>query len=250
MLFLKQSRKYARKFPRQLLLIDVIRNIICAVRFFWFVKICRNLQILDPLPAGASKNTVLHNIKGLKDFAVPRSHNLIRPLVAVHLVRDEQWKKKVLTVGPRAEGEIFNLIAYGFSRRNIRGLDLISYSPFVDLGDMHAMPYPNSSFDVIILGWVIAYSEDRERVAQEILRVAKDGAIVAVGVSHNPLSNEEIENQLGYLPGASKRIVNTDQILELFGTAVNYVYFSQDADGKLSHKVTGIISIFSISKQK
>ncbi len=37
---------------------------------------------------------------------------------------------------------------------NIRGLDLFSCSPRIDVGDMHDMRYADNSFDVIFLGWV------------------------------------------------------------------------------------------------
>ena len=40
-------------------------------------------------------------------------------------------------IGPRNEAEIFMLWSYGFKLENIVGLDLISYSPLIDLGDMY-----------------------------------------------------------------------------------------------------------------
>lgn len=234
--------------PRQMLTVDFARYLICLVRYLWFVKLCRRLRVLEPLPAGVSKNTVMHNLKGLRDLAVARSHQIIRPLSTIDRVRHGRSRHKVLLIGPRSEGEIFNLIGHGFSRHNVRGLDLISYSPFVDVGDMHAMPYETSTMDIIVLGWVIAYSEARDQVAREVLRVAKNGAVIAIGVSHNPRSNDEIENDLGYLPGAPNRIDSTAAILSLFGNSVRCVYFSQDVDPDLAQRVCSIISIFSITK--
>ena len=53
-------------------------------------------------------------------------------------------------------------MSYGISRKNISAIDLISYSPWIDLGDMHNLPYKDNSFDIIICGWVIAYSNKKE----------------------------------------------------------------------------------------
>ena len=42
------------------------------------------------------------------------------------------------------------LTSAGFDPANIRGLDLISYSSMVDVGDMHDLPYEDDSFDIVI----------------------------------------------------------------------------------------------------
>jgi hypothetical protein len=76
---------------------------------------------------------------------------------------------------------------------------------------------------------VLAYSEERERAAQEILRVARPGATVAIGVEWNPRSDEEIRLEAGYHPGSSERVTSTDEILALFGPAVESVLVRQDA---------------------
>lgn len=246
MYVLARSGQLAKKLPRQLLIVDLIRYLVCVFRHFWLVTLFNRLRTLDPLPEGVGKNTVMHNLRGVKDLSVPRSHRIIRPLVAIDRVRDQQKKKKVLTIGPRAEGELYNLVGYGFAKKNIRGLDLITYSPFVDLGDMHAMPYPDSSMDVIILGWVLTYSNDNEQAAREVLRVAKDGAVIAIGVSREIRSKEELQDKMGYLAGAERKIDNTEDILALFGNSVWNVYFRQDAE--IEDKVSGVIAIFSVRK--
>ncbi len=117
------------------------------------------------------------------DLHAERSLRLIWPLAALAAGdRIDLREQKVLSVGPRTEGEIFNLVAHGFRLRNIIGLDLITYSPRVHLGDMHAMPFPNASFDVALLGWVISYSDRKSAAAAEVARVVKPGGLVAIGV--------------------------------------------------------------------
>jgi len=60
-------------------------------------------------------------------------------------------------------------------RKNIRGLDLISYSPWVDLGDMHAMPYEDDTWDITLVSMVLTYSENPRKVVDEVVRVTKSG---------------------------------------------------------------------------
>lgn len=142
------------------------------------------------------------------------------------------------------------MIAYGFKKNNIRGLDLISYSPLIDLGDMHAMPYDDSSVDIIIAGWVLAYSEDRQAAAKEIIRVTKDGGIVALGASYNPKSDDEIIAAGGYVAGSAARITSVDSMIDLFAPAIEHMYFKQHNEIRLADKVTNMMCIFSIKKRE
>ncbi len=86
---------------------------------------------------------------------------------------------KVLIVGPRTEDDIFLSKALGFA--DTRGLDLFSYSPLIELGDMHNLPYEAASFDVIVLGWVIAYSGDPQLALEQCKRVLRPGGFLAIG---------------------------------------------------------------------
>ena len=192
-----------------------------------------------------SENTVWHNMKGLSDLAVARSLSLIRPLSVIESLNSDS---DILSIGPRTEGEILNLMAHGFKPDKVKGLDLISYSPWIELGDMHNIPYEDNSFDAVVLGWVIAYSEDRYKAAAEVIRICRNGGIVAVGVEYRANSNEEIIKQIGYKPGSLNKINNTEEILEYFGESVDYIYFRHDALPVAKDKPTSLITIFSIKK--
>jgi SAM-dependent methyltransferase len=188
----------------------------------------------------------MHNLRGITDLAVKRSQNLIFPTVIIDKVVKNLENASVLTIGPRAEGEIYNLIGHGFSAKNIQGLDLISYSPYVKLGDMHSMSFAENSFDVIFSGWVMAYSNDRQKAASEMLRVAQNGAVIAIGCSYNPLTEEELLKQNGYLTGTDNRILSIEHILSLFGDNIDKIYFKQDVEDKT--QFCDLIAIFSIKK--
>jgi SAM-dependent methyltransferase len=176
-------------------------------------------------------------------LAVNRSHHLVRPLSVIETLPVDA---RILSVGPRSEGELFNLAAHGFLWRRITGLDLISYSPRVLLGDMHAMPFPDGEFDAVVLGWVIAYSEEPVRAAREVLRVIRPGGIVAVGVEYSPLSQEEELRSYGYLPGARTRISSCDAILGFFGDSVDNVYVKHGVAQTDRDRVGSLSVVFSV----
>ena len=69
-------------------------------------------------------------------------------------------------------------MAAGFNPSRIKALDLFSYSPYVDIGDMHNMPYPDNSFDVVFVGWVLSYSKGPAGGGRGYLRVTKPGGII------------------------------------------------------------------------
>lgn len=230
---------------RQLLLVDSIRSYLAWLRFFYFVKIKNQLKTYEDEKTEIAENTIWHNLKNLSDLAVSRSLKLIRPLSVIEVLNPES---KILSIGPRTEGELLNLVAHGFAWNNIRGLDLISYSPRVDLGDMHQMPYEDNTWDAICMGWVLAYSDDPVQACKEVIRVAKPGAIVAIGVEYNPLTNEQILEQYGYLAGSAKRISSVSQILSFFCEGVDRVYFSHDVTPERHDEVGSLCAIFSIKK--
>lgn len=234
-------------FPRELLRTKLVRFIIAGVRYVWFVLILRRLRTVSGSD-GVARSTIKHNLRGMLDLHVERSLRLIYPIAMWAAARRISLADlKVLTIGPRTEGEIFNLVAHGFRRRNITGLDLISYSPSIQLGDMHAMPYPDASFDVIIAGWVISYSDQKDVAAAEIVRIAKPGAIVAVGIEWGRKSPEQVAaERTGYIVGSAKRLPTAQAILDLFGDRVDRVYAKVDDQDFAPEDVGDLLVVFRL----
>jgi len=189
-------------------------------------------------------NTLEHNLNALKKaVAFDRPSQLINPLCQIQYVQYHQQSLKVLTIGPRSEAEIFDLIAAGFLPENIRGLDLISYSDFVDLGDMHEMPYEDNSFDIVIIGWVLGYSNDITRVAQEVLRVSRPNGVIAIGNQHTPMTKEEVEKNLGYKLDDT-RFETAEDLLAPFEGHVDQVYFRHDVHPSMRERNGDLMVIF------
>ncbi|MFK7768829.1 MAG: class I SAM-dependent methyltransferase [Mariniblastus sp.] len=237
---------------RQALRINSVRQLIGRTRLRW--AIARNkIKTLDS--KHSVKETIQHNLKSLKDFSNCRIELLIRPLSVIESVREA---KSVLLIGPRNENDLLIASTYlDLPLECVRGLDLISYSKQIDLGDMHQMPYEDNSFDVVICGWTVSYSEQPQQLANEMIRVCKPGGVMAVGLEYGTLDPEGYEKLLGYslaIPGV-ERINSVKQINDLFQPQIDQVFFSHDAPLKRSHNADGLVafpssvaSIFSIKE--
>ncbi len=223
-----------------------LRKIVVKIRFWYFVSIKNSLKTFDQYNQGVDNNTIHHNLKGLIYSSGTRVLALIHPLTAIeHL---DRRTADVLAIGPRTEGELYLLLGLGFQKEKIKALDLISYSPWVTLGDMHYIPYPADSFDLVILGWVLAYSPNPKLAADNIIKVCKPGAIVAISVEYaNDEQEESYIQEFGYQAGHSVRMRTTDSILTHFGQYVDQVYLRYDVPDK-KQPIGNIIAVFSIKK--
>jgi SAM-dependent methyltransferase len=229
--------------PVILLQCSEIRNRIASARLKRFPK--DQIKKFDQLDPAVIENAVEHNLDMLlKDAALSRPEQLINVIRSNDSIIYRAPHLKVLSVGPRSESEIFNLLTVGFAPQNIRGLDLISYSPFIDLGDMHAMPYPDASFDVIILGWVLAYSKDDAKVAREVVRVARPGALIAVGCEYNPRTSEELQQQGSLLKTDYPRFHSTNDILKFFDGHVGEIVFRHDIRPEFKNNPGALMTVF------
>lgn len=244
-------RKVVYKF-QHLFLLPGFRKRIVRLRIFYFVKVKRRLQTLKS--ENAFEVTVQHNLKSLGQCN-DRMDKIIKPLSSIETINSNS---KVLVIGPRNENDLFSLFGNGFSWGNITGLDLISYSPKIKVGDMHQIPFESAYFDVVLCGWTLSYSATPDVAAGEITRVTKKGGIVGIGVEYSTLTKADSEHLVGYeiqdyskLP---KRINSTSDILELFRGKIDHVFFNHDAPNKVSHtreglveNVSNVVTIFSLS---
>jgi len=210
------------------------------VRYFFF-RLSSKIKIMNSPFAISISNA--HNLDGMHriqtQFFMLRFDRLIFSMMA-----NEKFNQnsKILIIGPRSESDILKLNAYGY--KNIQAIDLISYSKNIKIMDAHNMEYEDNTFDSIFCGWVLPYSNQPQKIADNIVRVIKDGGLVSVGVEYHP--NEEINS--------------LDKIKELFKNNINNVFFRYDAElkkqsEKILYKDTGagssqILISFSIQKEK
>jgi SAM-dependent methyltransferase len=86
----------------------------------------------------------------------------------------------VLCVGCRNALELDRFRTRGFE--DVVGIDVFSQREDIVVMDMHQMSFADDSFDVVYASHSLEHSYDVGRVACEIVRVARDGAVVGVEV--------------------------------------------------------------------
>jgi SAM-dependent methyltransferase len=248
--------RYVAANPAELLQIPTVRAMLAESRLARVDP--KAIETLDPSDGRVHAHALEHNLTNLKkQEAADRPSTLVYPLRGIEYILRNARALKVLTVGPRSESEIFSLIAAGISPDNITGLDLISYSDFVALGDMHAMPFEDDSFDIVIVGWVLTYSADNRRAADEILRVARPGAHIAIGCATEPVDEAAAFERARTATGGVRAKIgdgsktlsiffNTEQILRLFEGRIDTVIFRQDPHPALRHERANATVIFRL----
>ena len=125
---------------------------------------------------------------------------------------------KILSVGPRTEGEIYNLVSKGFLLKNITAIDLQTYSPLIKLGDIHNLELPDNYFDIIICGWTISYSHNRAIAASELIRVAKNNSLLSISGTYSGTYNGKKINDS----------IDLDELSGLFKNNIKRIIFSLD----------------------
>lgn len=135
-------------------------------------------------------------------------------------------KDSLLIIGPRYEPELLMARGLGWDPHGIRGLDTFSYSPYVDVGDMHDLPYGDESFSSLICSWTLSYSTRPDVAAKEMQRVLKPGGYLIVSMQKVPEGYQE-----DVLPGVLKgqeRIQTLTQLDALYQNLVRVAGFEPD----------------------
>ncbi|MDA7622303.1 class I SAM-dependent methyltransferase, partial [bacterium] len=159
--------------------------------------------------------TVNHNRNRMDNYVCDRSSKLINAM----MVTDEfseyaQWLD-ILSIGPRNENELYACLAAGTPKENIKAIDLISGSDWVEQGDMHSIKFSDNSFDVVIVGWVLAYSKKVELAVKEIARVLRPGGLIAIGWDTVFESNDHNAEDF-LIQSEGKQIQTSKDIIDIF----------------------------------
>lgn len=237
--FIKKMFKFLDKNLPVLLQVREVRQILARERLSSSLK---QQGIVNAKEAKKNAtNTIDYNKEALiESVEFDRPSILINPILSIERIYKNAHALRVLSIGPRSEIEIFSLFSKGFKLENIKAIDLISYSPYVEIGDMHHMPYKDNSFDVILLGWVISYSKDWAAVRDEILRCAAPRCVVAIAADYSQPteSNQKFNHE-------ETHVQHCDQLLDLFSQNIQNVYFKHSSEPP---QVAMNMAVFDIHK--
>jgi SAM-dependent methyltransferase len=213
-------------------------------------KKLKNLAILN------SGTTIQHNLEyskkknifsnysfNISEYLGLRSNRLLNPLFSLSHI--DIPNAKVLSIGPRTEGEIYNLFIKGFKFKNIHAIDLISYSKKIKLCDAHDISYPNNYFDIIICSYTMTYSTNQKKLSKEIVRCCKNNGIAAISMSLHK-KNYRINRNT---KERTNNIKNSLELKKLFTKNINKIYFQNFSDDfKRTDKSQNIFLIFGLKK--
>lgn len=177
-----------------------------------------------------------HNFGNRWLFSRRRTEKLMNILRCVGRVSSES---RVLCIGPRNEAEILLLSLYGFELRNITGVDLLTYSPLIRRMDMHSLKLADDTFDIVYVLYTLSYAHDLKKACSEIVRVLKDGGIVAAGFQQTPRYSR-------LRAVGSELTAGLDDLFDHFRPYLGHIYWQEEdpvtgVDG--DHLVTAIFSV-------
>lgn len=107
------------------------------------------------------------------------------------------------------------------------------------LGDLENLPFSDNSFDLVISSHVLEHLPDFDRGLQEIMRVSKNRAIVAIPTILNPCSWTQVGGGWFYLKGPRSFL---SCCYGLFKTAISLISFQDGV--KESYGQEGVPHVF------
>ncbi|QDM17959.1 class I SAM-dependent methyltransferase [Tardiphaga sp. vice278] len=240
----------------ELLKIHFVRDFLASKRYAQLTK-SRPFEFAPYNDGNVLENTVKYNKGALEHFlSLDRIRMLLGVVTSIWEIARNAHDRKILLVGPRSETELYSAMAAGFQLQNVSALDLFSYSPLVTAGDMHEMPFADSSMDIVFITCVLSYSRNTSKVAAETVRVLKNGGFVAFiePIHYDFVPSENKADLPVAYSGAidlgkdSPHWGSVDDVLRIFGDAVDTVPFRCEASAPYDGMGLNISTVFKIKK--
>ena len=131
-------------------------------------------------------------------------------------------KGNSLCIGARTGQEVHALRKLGYQSI---GIDIVECKPFVILGDMHNLEYPDNTFDLIFCN-IIDHSLYPEKSISEMERVLKPGGYsfiqITVGEATDKYGVTEIKSDNGILKLILKSKIIFSRSIKQYGIAQNW----------------------------
>lgn len=248
--------KFSFYFLRSIFNYSILIYLVSYFRFLYFFYLKRSFKTLyDPnsedggmgykIASGKKETALISNLNHaspIKDFLNSYGKfNAKRTLLHLGPLKSLDYLKfkrmKVLVVGPRVESEIFRLVGQGFDLKNIRSIDLQSYSKLITLANMIKIPFEDNYFDLIIVGWVITYSNKVQEGVNEFIRVGKNNSLISLCHTHQRNINNRLSNNA---------LESSDDIINYFKNNLSRVIFKYhpfDKDNVISKRSNFLIEI-------
>lgn len=206
------------------------------IRFLAIGKLRRRIRLTNPLDNSHATDYVLpYNKRRWWHIQRERTERLMSIFRSIRGL--DIKNSKVLCIGPRNEAEILLLSTYGFGLKNIKAIDLFSYSPLVDVMDMHELRFDDNQFDIVYSAFVLRYSNDIQRACSEAVRVSREDGLMAITFEIIPTDVPRIGTALH------------GGLAELFGYFeghIKHIYWQEETHSGTEGTISS--TVFSISK--
>ena len=198
------------------------------LRWYWFRITGQPMKVFEKpsTPDHIHKNVIPYSMRKMRGMDRKRTERLINVLRSVHDL--DLPNARVLNIGPRNEMELLLLRLYGFRGKNITAVDLFSYSPHIQVMDMHDLSFADDAFDVTYCAYTLRYSDNVERACREIIRCTRHGGLVAASFV------TEAEPARAATGGEREAIIGSrlaggiGDLLRHFGSACGEVYWREE----------------------
>lgn len=157
------------------------RYVLTIVRLVYFVYLHKKITHIEESERSI-KGTSQRNKKSLLSlrdcYSGQRSSFVLNQFSSLRIGPLDSMN--VLIVGPRNESELFNFYGAGFSPKNITAIDLFTYSPRVKMLDVYDLRMLDQKYDVIYLGFMIAYQKTPDDLISYLTKFLNSRGIIAV----------------------------------------------------------------------
>jgi hypothetical protein len=136
-----------------------------------YIQLVRNYEKRNLIINKSIKKTI-NNFNGQRVFRLTKN---------LKLPKNDYKKIKVLSVGPRNEGELYSLMSLGVKKKNITALDVHSYSPLIQVGMLETADFSPLTFDLITVGWILIYCKNLEKALKNLIKLSSRNTIITIG---------------------------------------------------------------------
>jgi SAM-dependent methyltransferase len=165
--------------------IRLFRYFYVLTRFLILVFIFKKLRTIKETKKSfkATTDRNLKSLLSLRDvYDGLRSEFFLNKLEKIENL-DKIKKSKILLIGPRNEGEIYNFYSKGFLMKNITAIDLITYSKKIKAYDANFyLKGCKKKFDFIYFGFVLGYFKDPKKILSLAKKCLNKNGYVVVTV--------------------------------------------------------------------
>jgi len=177
-----------RSFIRLPIVFDLVSLILQLLDF-------KNLKKLNELTLTNNdqfERAINHNVSVVltKFITITRRVELLYQLLSFHSPK-KIYDMKIIIIGPRNIQELLVAWTYGFSWKNIIGIDLFSTNKKIHTMNMEDIKYEDNSFDCVTMSNTLVYADNIKKALSELARILKPNGLAVFGATYDPNNVEK-----------------------------------------------------------